>query len=224
MKKKKIISAIAAVAVVASLSIGSLAWFTSQDSVTNEFSTVSTTDPSNPNAGIKINENFDKETAKSVLPGTEVRKLVKVDSKAKYDQLVKVKLEKVWKDSKGNKITSVWIKDEKIVAKGTEGAKEVVLDDKLIKLNFGDNLGNSEGKWIDGKEGTYYYNGILKPGATTSALLNSVTLDGQADNFYKGLSFDVVVTADGIQASNGAVSDGWKEAPQVIKDLGGVSK
>lgn len=241
MKKKKIISAIAAVAVVASLSIGSLAWFTSQDSVTNKFSTVSTDNPSNANSGIDINEDFDKTTAQKVLPGTEVKKLVKVDSKAQYDQLVKVKLETVWTNSRGDKVDSYKVTTK--IGQDTNGnnikledityydsskdntpkdAKK--LDLSLIKLNFGDNLGNSEGKWIDGKEGTYYYNGILKPGATTNALLNSVTLDKKADNVYKNLKFNVIVTADGIQASNGAVSDGWKEAPQAIKDLGGVSK
>ena len=63
MSKKKIIGlCIAGVLVVGSIG-GSLAWFTSSDSVTNPFSTASTDNPSDPNSGIKINEKFNKEEA-----------------------------------------------------------------------------------------------------------------------------------------------------------------
>ncbi len=51
MSKKKIIGlCIAGVLAVGSIG-GSLAWFTSSDSVTNPFSTASTDNPSDPNSG-----------------------------------------------------------------------------------------------------------------------------------------------------------------------------
>ncbi|EJT6498956.1 hypothetical protein N2W45_001926 [Clostridium perfringens] len=204
MSKKKIIGlCIAGVLAVGSIG-GSLAWFTSSDSVTNPFSTASTDNPSDPNSGIEIHEDFNKEDADNTLPGDKVKKQVNVINKATYDQLIRVKIEKVWKDAKGEPKND--------------------LDTKNIKLNFGKNLADSnkpeEGKWIEGSDGYYYYNGIVNPKGQTANLLESVTLSKDTTNEFKGLKFDVVVDSEGVQAANGAVNDSWKDAPQVIKDLG----
>ena len=204
MSKKKIIGlCIAGVLAVGSIG-GSLAWFTSSDSITNPFSTASTDNPSNPNSGIKINEKFNKEEADNTLPGDKVTKQVNVSNTATYDQLIRVKIEKVWKDA--------------------EGTEKPDLDKENIILNFEKNLTDSnnpeEGKWIKGSDGYYYYNGIVNPKGQTSNLLESVTLSKDTTNEFKGLNFDVVVASEGVQAANGAVNDSWKDAPQVIKDLG----
>ncbi|EOU2128415.1 hypothetical protein C4D39_14680 [Clostridium perfringens] len=204
MSKKKIIGlCIAGVLAVGSIG-GSLAWFTSSDSVTNPFSTASTDNPSDPNSGIKIHEIFNKEDADNTLPGDKVTKQVNVINKATYDQLIRVKIKKVWKDAKGE--------------------EKPDLDTKNINLNFENNLTDSnkpeEGKWIEGSDGYYYYNGIVNPDGQTANLLESVTLSKDTTNEFKGLKFDVVVDSEGVQAANGAVNDSWKDAPQVIKDLG----
>lgn len=204
MSKKKIIGlCIAGVLAVGSIG-GSLAWFTSSDSVTNQFSTASTDKPSDPNSGIKIHEDFKPEDADNTLPGDTVTKQVNVINKATYDQLIRVKIKKVWKDAKGNEKSD--------------------LDTKNINLNFEKNLTDSnkpeEGKWIEGSDGYYYYNGIVNPKGQTANLLESVTLSKDTTNEFKGLKFDVVVDSEGVQAANGAVNDSWKDAPQVIKDLG----
>ncbi|MDY2582925.1 MAG: SipW-dependent biofilm matrix protein BsaA [Clostridium perfringens] len=204
MSKKKIIGlCIAGVLVVGSIG-GSLAWFTSSDSVTNPFSTASTDNPSDPNSGIKINEKFNKEEADNTLPGDNVTKQVNVSNKATYDQLIRVKIKKVWKDAKGEEKSD--------------------LDTENIILNFEKNLTDSkdpkEGKWIEGSDGYYYYNGIVNPDGQTANLLESVTLSKDTTNEFKGLKFDVIVDSEGVQAANGAVNDSWKDAPQVIKDLG----
>ena len=204
MSKKKIIGlCIAGVLAVGSIG-GSLAWFTSSDSVTNPFSTASTDNPSDPNSGIKIHEDFNKEDADNTLPGDTVTKQVNVINKATYDQLIRVKIKKVWKDAKGEEKSD--------------------LDTKNIVLNFENNLTDSnkpeEGKWIEGSDGYYYYNGIVNPDGQTANLLESVTLSKDTTNEFKGLKFDVVVDSEGVQAANGAVNDSWKDAPQVIKTLG----
>lgn len=204
MSKKKIIGlCIAGVLAVGSIG-GSLAWFTSSDSVTNPFSTASTDNPSDPNSGIEINEIFNKEDADNTLPGDTVTKQVNVINKATYDQLIRVKIKKVWKDAKGNEKSD--------------------LDTKNIILNFEKNLTDSnkpeEGKWIEGSDGYYYYNGIVNPKGQTANLLESVTLSKDTTNEFKGLKFDVVVDSEGVQAANGAVNDSWKDAPQAIKTLG----
>ena len=204
MSKKKIIGlCIAGVLAVGSIG-GSLAWFTSSDSVTNPFTTASTDNPSDPNSGIKIHEDFKPEDADNTLPGDTVTKQVNVINKATYDQLIRVKIKKVWKDAKGE--------------------EKPDLDTKNINLNFENNLTDSnnpeEGKWIKGSDGYYYYNGIVNPKGQTSNLLESVTLSKDTTNEFKGLKFDVTVNSEGVQAANGAVSDSWKDAPQAIKDLG----
>ncbi|CAG9355681.1 SipW-dependent biofilm matrix protein BsaA [Clostridium perfringens] len=204
MSKKKIIGlCIAGVLAVGSIG-GSLAWFTSSDSITNPFSTASTDNPSNPNSGIKINEKFNKEEADNTLPGDKVTKQVNVSNKATYDQLIRVKIKKVWKDAKGE--------------------EKPDLDTKNINLNFEKNLTDSnkpeEGKWIEGSDGYYYYNGIVNPDGQTANLLESVTLSKDITNEFKGLKFDVIVDSEGVQAANGAVNDSWGTAPQVIKTLG----
>jgi len=204
LSKKKIIGlCIAGVLAVGSIG-GSLAWFTSSDSVTNPFSTASTDNPSDPNSGIKIHEDFNKEDADNTLPGDTVTKQVNVINKATYDQLIRVKIKKVWKDAKGE--------------------EKPDLDTKNINLNFENNLTDSnkpeEGKWIEGSDGYYYYNGIVNPDGQTANLLESVTLSKDTTNEFKGLKFDVVVDSEGVQAANGAVNDSWKDAPQVIKKLG----
>lgn len=204
MSKKKIIGlCIAGVLAVGSIG-GSLAWFTSSDSVTNPFSTASTDNPSDPNSGIKIHEDFNKEDADNTLPGDTVTKQVNVINKATYDQLIRVKIKKVWKDAKGE--------------------EKPDLDTKNINLNFENNLTDSnkpeEGKWIEGSDGYYYYNGIVNPDGQTANLLESVTLSKDTTNEFKGLKFDVVVDSEGVQAANGAVNDSWKDAPQAIKTLG----
>ncbi|MDU5414490.1 MAG: SipW-dependent biofilm matrix protein BsaA, partial [Clostridium perfringens] len=172
--------------------------------ITNPFSTASTDNPSNLNSGIKINEKFNKEEADNTLPGDNVTKQVNVSNKATYDQLIRVKIKKVWKDAKGE--------------------EKPDLDTKNIILNFENNLTDSnkpeEGKWIEGSDGYYYYNGIVNPKGQTANLLESVTLSKDTTNEFKGLKFDVVVDSEGVQAANGAVNDSWKDAPQVIKDLG----
>ena len=204
MSKKKIIGlCIAGVLAVGSIG-GSLAWFTSSDSITNPFSTASTDNPSDPNSGIKINEKFNKEEADNTLPGDNVTKQVNVSNKATYDQLIRVKIKKVWKDAKGEEKSD--------------------LDTKNIILNFENNLTDSnkpeEGKWIEGSDGYYYYNGIVNPDGQTANLLESVTLSKDITNEFKGLKFDVIVDSEGVQAANGAVNDSWKDAPQAIKTLG----
>ncbi|EOU1912486.1 hypothetical protein GZ981_002399 [Clostridium perfringens] len=204
MSKKKIIGlCIAGVLAVGSIG-GSLAWFTSSDSVTNPFSTASTDNPSDQNSGIKIHEDFNKEDADNTLPGDTVTKQVNVINKATYDQLIRVNIKKVWKDAKGEEKSD--------------------LDTKNIILNFEKNLTDSnkpeEGKWIEGSDGYYYYNGIVNPKGQTANLLESVTLSKDTTNEFKGLNFDVVVDSEGVQAANGAVNDSWKDAPQAIKTLG----
>lgn len=220
MGKKKIIGLCLAVGLMVGVVGGSLAWFTDNDSVTNSFATEG--DPSNN--GIDIVEDFREDEASKILPGTTVTKAVQVENKATYDQYIRVKLTKVWKDKAGKSIDKVWVLNDKIVDSSTAGAKEVTLNTNLIELNFGENLGTKPEQWTDKTKqkdgitgGYYYYNGVVPQNELTSKLLESVTLSKDAGNIYKDLKFDVVVDAEGIQAENGAAQDAWGYTPGATK-------
>ena len=68
MNKKKV----SALLIAGILSIGAiggtLAWFTSQDSVTNAFQTGSTDNPGDTNSGIDIKEEFNENDAGNMTP------------------------------------------------------------------------------------------------------------------------------------------------------------
>lgn len=200
MNKKKLSALLLAGTLTAGVVGGTFAWFTSQDTVTNQFTT-GKTDNDNPDAGIKIVEKFNEPD--KVLPGDETNKDVQVKNTANYDQFIRVKFEKkfVKVDKDGNRTE---IK--------TDSTGEA-LDTSLIELNFTDYLKNTkaEGTWFAGEDGYYYYIGKVAGGSHTNTLLDSVTLSVNAGNEYKNLGFDVTVVADSIQASNDAYKD-WKNS------------
>ena len=187
MNKKKLSALLLAGTLTAGVVGGTFAWFTSKDTVTNQFATTGTDEPGNPDAGIKIEEEFQKP--ENVLPGTETNKDVRVKSTAKYDQFIKTN------------------------GDGTKTDVTDKLDTSLIELNFTNYLKDTkaEGTWFEGEDGYYYYIGKVAGGSYTNMLLDSVTLSSKAGNEYKNLEFDVTVVADSIQSSNEAYKD-WAPA------------
>ena len=89
MNKKKLSALLLAGTLTAGVVGGTFAWFTSKDTVTNQFATTGTNEPGNPDAGIKIEEEFQKP--ENVLPGTETNKDVRVKSTANYDQFINLR-------------------------------------------------------------------------------------------------------------------------------------
>lgn len=204
MNKKKLSALLLAGTLTAGVVGGTFAWFTSKDTVTNQFATTGTDEPGNPDAGIKIEEEFKKP--ENVLPGTETNKDVRVKSTAKYDQFIRVKFEKKFIKTNGD---------------GTKTDVTDKLDTSLIELNFTNYLKDTkaEGTWFEGKDGYYYYIGKVAGGSYTNMLLDSVTLSSEAGNEYKNLEFDVTVVADSIQSSNEAYKD-W--APANLQEIYGT--
>ena len=204
MNKKKLSALLLAGILTAGVVGGTFAWFTSKDTVTNQFATTGTDEPNNPDAGIKIEEEFEKP--ENVLPGTETNKDVRVKSTAKYDQFIRVKFEKKFIKTNGD---------------GTKTDVTDKLDTSLIELNFTNYLKDTkaEGTWFEGKDGYYYYIGKVAGGSYTNMLLDSVTLSSKAGNEYKNLEFDVTVVADSIQSSNEAFQD-W--APANLQEIYGI--
>ena len=189
MNKKKLSALLLAGTLTAGVVGGTFAWFTSKDTVTNQFATGGTNDDDS-NAGIDIWEKFEKPT--NVVPGTTTDKLVQVKNTSTYDQFIRVK------------ITPKWEKDG--------------LDASYLGLNFVEgSLGNEQGQWL--KDGDYYYYiGKVAGGKFTNTLLESVTLSKDAGNEYKNQKYQVVVDADSIQADNDAYKE-WTNSETIQKLL-----
>lgn len=189
MNKKKLSALLLAGTLTAGVVGGTFAWFTSKDTVTNQFATGGTNDD-DKNTGIDIWEKFEKPT--NVVPGTTTDKLVQVKNTSTYDQFIRVK------------ITPKWEKDG--------------LDASYLGLNFVEgSLGNEQGQWL--KDGDYYYYiGKVAGGKFTNTLLESVTLSKDAGNEYKNQKYQVVVDADSIQADNDAYKE-WTNSETIQKLL-----
>ncbi|NLK94471.1 MAG: hypothetical protein GX275_04655 [Clostridiales bacterium] len=196
MKKKKLSIIVASIAIIACVG-GTFAWFTATDSVTNNFVALGNDDEDkDKDDGVEVEEVFDKETAGKTTPGTEVNKDVAAKNTATYDSFIRIKFDKVFNETPygGNDINKI----------------------NLTYQNLTTTLEN--GKWVDGGDGYFYYLGKVAPQASTTYVLDSVALDKSADNTYKNCTFDVIVTAEGIQASNGAAADTWTTAPKAVLD------
>ncbi|MBN8048035.1 BsaA family SipW-dependent biofilm matrix protein [Paraclostridium bifermentans] len=193
---------------------GTLAWFTSQDKATNTFNTASNNGENGK--GIKIVEEFEKP--ENMLPGDNVNKDVQVSNTATYDQFIRVKFiprfVELGKDSNGKEVRTPITE-----RKASDGTMHQ-LDTTKIILNFTENLktDGSNGSWIKGNDGYYYYMGKVAPEKWTNTLLDSVTLDKNSGNDYIGLGFDIDVEADSTQASNDAHKD-WAKDSGLIEKL-----
>lgn len=193
---------------------GTLAWFTSQDKATNTFNTASNNGENGK--GIKIVEEFEKP--ENMLPGDNVNKDVQVSNTATYDQFIRVKFiprfVELGKDSNGKEVRTPITE-----RKASDGTMHQ-LDTTKIILKFTERLktDGSNGSWIEGKDGYYYYMGKVAPEKWTNTLLDSVTLDKNSGNDYIGLGFDIDVEADSTQASNDAHKD-WAKDSGLIEKL-----
>lgn len=214
-KKFKYTSLVAAGAVTLGLVGGTLAWFTSSDEAVNKFSTMGVNQGDTNGSGIKIYEDFEANKAQNMTPGTEVNKDVQVKNIDNYSQFIKAKIQVRVTDTEKN-ITETF----DIVADPTEDNSlqyRVNNDDykeiKLTLINLTTDTSNV-GKWYEmnhqenGKE--FYYLGQVGVNSYTNTLLDSVKLTKDAGVNYKNVKFEVVITANGIQTTNGAAQEQWK--------------
>lgn len=225
MNKKKIVALLVAGIMTMGVVGGTLAWFTSKDSVTNVFNTGATDNPADPDAGIKVEEEFpgdvngDKVYDNPVLPGDTMVKEVRVESTANYDQFLRAKLVKNFYYG-DDIVTHYAIKNDGTITYTKTGDDDHKLDLNLIVLDIAE-AGTSGNTWSSLTGEYYYYNQILKAKGyieedgkpetdITSNLLKKVTLSSKAGDIYKNLTFKVELQAESVQASNGAAAaSGW---------------
>lgn len=98
LTKKKVLSIALVVCLIAILSVGTLAWFTDDDSVKNQFM-ITDSDQNDPEKVFSVDvwENTPEQDADqngaiydAILPGDELKKEAKVQNTGAYDQYVRV--------------------------------------------------------------------------------------------------------------------------------------
>lgn len=217
-KKFKYTSLVAAGAVTLGLVGGTLAWFTAQDEVINNFNTIGNPyNPQDPDAGVDIVEDWNEEEGKDITPGTTVNKDVQVKNTEVYDQFIRVKLYASMNTSsivEGQDGTLGSVVDRQEISLQPTDNPNVftVVGYEEIELHFTNHLTTepSVGDWVFNEEdGYFYYIGKVVGGNHTNTLLDEVTLTYEAGNEYRNLDFDIVVVADGIQTTNGAAVSEW---------------
>lgn len=213
MNKKKISALTMSVLLAVGVIGGSLAYFNSQDTQINKFTTIGEDD--NGESDIDIVEEFEEPT--DVYPGTTVTKKVQVKNIDEYNQLIKVHFEVKLLDSNGNEVDSVTVNNGNGI---NNGDQVITVNDLKSHLEFGFNdtnvvntlTGATATQWLrvnpsNPMDSEYYYLGYVSADKYTSQLLDSVKLKLDAGNEYKNIKYQVKVVADGVQAKNGAFKE-----------------
>lgn len=198
MKRK--IAALAVIVIALSLAAyGTVAYFTATGTAHNVLTM--------GNIGIKLNdktevvENGETKLVEftteypdgmPVMPATEASKIVSVENTGSAPAWVRVRIEKT-----------------------VEPADAAVtgLDTKYVGLNY-DTV-----NWVDGGDGFWYCNEPLKPGAVTPDLFDTVTFSKDMGNDYMNCKFNIIVSAQAVQADNNAIGEG-----QSVLDVAGWPK
>lgn len=122
-----------------------------------------------------------------VYPNGTVDKIVQVKNTGTADALPRVKIEKVWGDSRD------------------ENGK-LIVDPDLSTDNI-EIVYNTEQWTYNSEDGYFYYTDVLKPGDTTVSLFESFTVNGEnTGGEYKNKLADIIVSMEMVQAAGGGLS------------------
>lgn len=195
--KRKVFAVALAVCLIATLSLGTLAWFSAADEVKNDF-LVAGSDDANPDKIFSVDvwektPESDKDTDgyeyANILPGDELKKDVYVENTGSYDQYIRIIVEisdaAAWHSAVGRDYAF-----ENCFVGFSEdmwthiGVNYFPVDDKIVVVA--------------------YYDGVLEPGKTLTPfsavkIPESLTQD-QAAAFEGG--FSINVKAHAVQTKN----------------------
>lgn len=200
LTKKKVFVVALAVCMIAILSMGTLAWFTAQDEVTNNFY-IADSDDTNPDDifSIAVKEETDSEKAtetadgydyKDILPGDLLAKNVTVENTGYYDQYVRVTIT----------ISDASLWKELLGSEGNPSLKDIVDGVKDIWKPAYNRIDPATNEQII----TLYYNGILSAGEeltvfTAVKIPTNMTV-AQAAEFEH--EFSITVKAEAVQTEH----------------------
>ena len=175
--RKKLIAGAVALLCLTMLGYSTIAYFTAEDTATNVITS--------GNIQIQLQETAITEDGETVLfqdsqerfdvvPGQSVSKIVTVQNTGENDAYIRIKIQK-----------------QIDLAEGVTGPP----DTGLLGLDI-----NKE-SWTE-KEGFYYYNKPLSPGAVTEPLFETVIFDASMNNLYQNSTALIEVTAYATQVDN----------------------
>ena len=209
MSKKKLLSLALVIIMIATLSFGTLAWFTDSDEVTNDF-LVAGSEDQNPDDifsvdvwedtdGDGVEDTTTGHTYKNILPGDKLTKVVKVENTGSYDQYIRVTVEIsdaiAWQNALGENFN-----DETLIAcfdgydpdLWRRESSEFDAAADVIRITLYYNGGNKENR------------GIVAPNQVinvfTAVNIPASLTQEQAALFAGG--FEIKVTADAVQTEN----------------------
>mgnify|MGYP000094989988 CR=1 FL=1 len=176
MKMNKKVAALGGLAALAAVG-GTWAYFSQSAAITNPFNT--------GKYGGSVIEHFNPSDGDDWQPGATVDKEVIAQNTGDQPLLVRVKMAEKWTAEKrempafdsvneGDPDTRNEAFTEVEQNNATDG--QTTGDQTVVHKNFADNS-----MWEEGRDGYWYYRGQLAPGASTEALLESVTLDKDVD-------------------------------------------
>ena len=176
MRKKLIAGAVVAIC-LSLLAYSTSAYFTTEQTATNVITS--------GNIQIDLQETAITEDGETVLFE---------DSQERFDVMPAQTVSKIVKvKNTGDNAAYVRISVAKAIelAEGVTGEPNV----ELVTLDFDDE------NWT-AKDGFYYYNEPLAPGATTEALFNNVTFEPEMSNMYQNSTATIKVNAQATQVKN----------------------
>ena len=190
MKKKMVL--LTAFALVALLVAGgTMAWFTSNAEVLNNF-TAGT-------VKIEVNEHGFEDVA-NVNPGDSYEKKVTVKSSGSKRTLVRVKLTSSWTDADGSPINP---------GPGKDPATYVANSLPIL------------GDWIKIGDWYYYKKELKQGNETAALIKNVRFDGGKMNNDYQGATFTLKVEAEAVQATNWAPLHVWGLRLNALQELEG---
>ena len=164
--------------------VGTNAYFSSKDEVTNAFVS--------GDVDIEVDEKFDPPEN---WKGESYDKKVKVKNNGNVNTLIRVAIVSRWVDENGK----AWAGDTNIIKLNWASA------------NIADASTSESNKWIDGGDGYYYYNTLVSKDGSTEILLESVSADipKELQDRYTGKKLIVDVKAEAVQATKEAYEKTW---------------
>ena len=184
-KKSKLLLIALVVICIASLSLGTIAYFTAEDKAHNAISSGAVEIAVREWADEERTEEYPDEPITGVMPGTGVTKIVEVENTGGAGAWARIKAD-----------MSIEL---------AEGVTAEV-DISLIELDI------ATDKWTL-KDGWYYYNEELESGDTTDPLFTMVTFSEKMGNDYMDCTVIIDITAQAVQsAHNGSTAleaAGW---------------
>jgi len=198
LNKKKVFTIALAICLIAILSMGSLAWFSDTDSVTNDFMIADSADTHDEIFSVDVWEYVDGETTKDddgnvyedILPGGRYHKEPYIENTGAYDQYIRVKV-------------TVTNADAWIAALGNGYDLGMMFEghDETAWTRF-------EAGEYNGTENTYtmvfYLNYKLAPDQK-ACLFNTVVIPKELtreDMVFIGGGFDLTILAEAVQTEN----------------------